>query len=348
MPNTAFDATRHFRSRRVQQTLWLELVHPPVNFLTVDILAELYDIIQAANRDDSLRVVVLTGGIENRYIFHFSIPEIQQAARNAGELKLTRIARSALLAPLLRVLLALTIAGMRRFTAFERFVLGLTRKFRRSMPTNYLLLQMHATYNAIETCRKITIAAMNGNCNGGGTEMAACFDFRFMVGDRDFVIGQPEVMIGIVPGGGGTQRVSRLIGRARALELMLTCDMWSAQQAKAAGLITDHFPAAAFVESVQAFADRMSTRSAVAAVETRRAVHEGMDRGLSGGLAEEAIATLRCLGSPATEAALAEYTEILRESIDARPDDPAPATEVFETVNSPRVTRYFTGPGGAR
>jgi len=348
MPNTTSDASRHFRSRRVQQTLWLELVHPPVNFLTIDILAELYDILQAANRDDSLRVVVLTGGLEGHYIFHFSIPEIQQAARNAGELKLTRIARSALLAPLLRALLTLTIAGMRRFTAFERTVLGLTRKFRRSMPTNYMLLQMHATYNAIETCRKVTIAAMNGSCNGGGTEMAACFDFRFMIDDRDFVIGQPEVMVGIVAGGGGTQRVSRLIGKARALELMLTCDMWSAQQAKAAGLVTDHFPAAAFVASVQAFADRMSTRSAIAAVETRRAVQEGMERGLSGGLAEEAIATLRCLGSPATVAALSEYADILRESIEDRPEEPVPVSEVSEIVKSPRVTRHFTGPAGAR
>ena len=100
---------------------------------------------------------------------------------------------------------------------------------------------MHRCYLAIERMNKITIAAINGTCNGGGTEMATCFDFRFMVGDQDFVIGQPEVIVGIIPGGGGNTRLPRLIGKAKALEFMLTADLWTAEEAKKNGLITDHF-----------------------------------------------------------------------------------------------------------
>jgi enoyl-CoA hydratase/carnithine racemase len=91
-----------------------------------------------------------------------------------------------------------------------------------------------------------------------GTEMAACFDFRFTVEDGGFSIGQSEVLVGIVPGGGGTQRVPRLIGLARALEFMLACDQWTPLRALQAGLVTAIFPRAEFEHAVQAFADRMS------------------------------------------------------------------------------------------
>ncbi|MDH4042813.1 MAG: enoyl-CoA hydratase/isomerase family protein, partial [Gammaproteobacteria bacterium] len=189
--------------------------------------------------------------------------------------------------------------------------------------------------------RKITVAAINGTCNGGGTEMAACFDFRFMVEDAGFTIGQPEVLLGIIPGGGGTQRVSRLIGKARALEFMLTCDQWSPQRAAEAGLLTAHFPRADFEEAVQAFADRMSKRSPVAAFEARRAIHEGLDLSLGRGLAEELNSTLRCCDETSTTAALTEYGAILDELIFAKTDKPATIEEVMELVESDRVTRHY-------
>ena len=333
--------TSYFKQRRVNQTLWLELCHPPVNFLTVDILAELHRLIKAADRDKSLRVLILTGGIENRYIFHFSIPEIQVAARDIQRLHLGAISRSWLTGPLLRGATALTLGLMKRFESFEQAVLRLTRRWRGKLPALFMMFKMLATYDAIERSRKITVAAINGTCNGGGTEMAACFDFRFMVEDAGFTIGQPEVLLGIIPGGGGTQRVSRLIGKARALEFMLTCDQWSPQRAAEVGLLTAHFPRADFEEAVQAFADRMSKRSPVAAFEARRAIHEGLDLSLGRGLAEELNSTLRCCDETSTTAALTEYGAILDELIFAKTDKPATIEEVMELVESDRVTRHY-------
>jgi enoyl-CoA hydratase/carnithine racemase len=333
--------TGYFRHRRMNRTLWLELCNPPVNFITVDILAELHRLIKAADRDESLRVLILTGGVEDRYIFHFSIPEIRTAARDIQRLHLGAISRSWLGGPLLRGATALTLGLMRRFEFFERAVLRLSCRWRGRFPALFMMFQMLATYDAIERSRKITVAAINGTCNGGGTEMAACFDFRFMVEDAGFTIGQPEVLVGIVPGGGGTQRVARLIGKARALEFMLTCDQWSPQRAAQAGLLTAHFPRADFEEAVQAFADRMSKRSPVAAFEARRAIHEGLDLDLRRGLAQELSSTLQCCDDTATAAALTEYSAILDELIFARPDQPATINEVMAVVESDRLTRHY-------
>ena len=331
----------YFKSRRVNQTLWLELCHPPVNFITVDVLAELHHLIKAADRDPSLRVLILTGGIEDRYIFHFSIPEIQTAARDIQRLHLGAISRFWLTGPLLRGATALTLGLMKRFGVFETTVLRLTRRWRAKLPMLYMLFQMFATYDAIERSRKITVAAINGTCNGGGTEMAACFDFRFMVEDGGFTIGQPEVLLGIVAGGGGTQRVPRLIGKARALEFLLACDQWTPQQAAQAGLVTAHFPRADFQEAVQAFADRMSKRSPVAAFETRRAIHAGLEVNLSRGLAEEMSATLHCCEDAGTNAALGEYNQILDEMVFSKPDDPATVNELMAVVESDRLIRHY-------
>lgn len=331
----------YFKTRRVNQTLWLELCHPPVNFITVDILAELYQLVKAADQDETLRVLILTGGLEDRYIFHFSIPEILRAASDIQNMHLARISRFWLTGPLLRGSTALTLGLMKRFSFVEGTVLRLTRRWRGKLPMLYMMFQMLAAYDAIERSRKITIAAINGSCNGGGTEMAACFDFRFMVDDAGFTIGQPEALIGIVAGGGGTQRVSRLIGKAAALEFMLVCDQWTPQEARQKGLLTQHFPKSEFGQSVQDFADRLSKRSAVATFETRRAIHSGLELNLSRGLAEELSASMHCCDDAGTYAALEEYNKILEESVFERPANPASIEEVMAEVEQERMTRHF-------
>ncbi len=325
---------RYFRQRRVNQSLWLELCNPPVNFITVDILVELHKLIKAADNDDSIRVLVLTGGIEGRYIFHFSIDEIEKVIRDVKALHLGFVSRFWLTAPFIRMATVLTLGLMKRFPGFEKTVLTLSGSIRDKLPALFIMLQMLATYDAIERSRKITIAAINGSCNGAGTEMAACFDFRFMVEDGGFTIGQPEVLLGIIPGGGGTQRVSRLIGKAKALELILTCDQWSPNRAVQLGLLTACYPRADFVDAVQSFADRISKRSAIATFEARRVIHRGLELSLSRGLAEELTSTLQCCDNAATGAAVAEYGVLLDEMIFAKPDDPAGIDEIADRLES--------------
>lgn len=331
----------YLKTRQHERTLWIELVNPPVNFLTADICAELHQVFKAAEQDDSIGVLVLTGGIEDTYIFHFSIPELQKVSAANRAFFLDRIAATRIGRRLMEWQTAFALWLMHTLPCTEPVVLGLTARLRGRCSTLFLWFQMMAAYFAIERSSKITIAAINGNCNGGGTEMATCFDFRFMVGDGGFTIGQPEALLGIVAGGGGTQRLPRLIGKAKALEFMLSCDQWSAEQAQQHGLITGHFPKAAFKEQVQAFASRLGRRSPIGVASTKHAIHAGAEVGLRLGLAIEMSSSVRCFADPSTQAALVEYASILDEKITHAPGQPGTVHDVAPLMESERLTRHF-------
>src|SRR5205809_3387785 len=98
--------------------------------------------------------------------------------------------------------------------------------------------RMNHHFSAIERCPKPVIAAINGHALGGGSELALCCDYRIMVEDGRSRIGQTESALGIIPGAGGTQRLVRLIGRARALPLLYESTRLSATEAEAAGLVS--------------------------------------------------------------------------------------------------------------
>ena len=327
--------TSSLRTVRVNRTLWIEIHNPPANFLTADLCGELHAVLLAAEGDDT-RCIVLTGGLPDRYIFHFSIPELARIPGDNRKFLLHFVNRRFLAAQA-----GMTLWLMDRSRLFERAVLALTKSLRGACSTLYLWHQMMATYRAIERSSKITIAAINGTCNGGGTEMATCFDFRFMVSDADHTIGQPEVMVGIVAGGGGTQRLPRLIGKAKALEFMLTCDQWTPQQAKTHGLITDHFPKAEFRDAVQAFADRLSRRSAVAASQTKLAVTRGLDSGLLHGLGVEMAASVTCCADRGTERALEAYAAVLEDGIMNAKGPPLTVPEIQQFMESDKMVQLF-------
>jgi enoyl-CoA hydratase/carnithine racemase len=191
---------------------------------------------------------------------------------------------------------------------------------------------MHRLYLAIERMGKITIAAINGPCNGGGTELSACFDFRFMIHDQAFTIGQPEVLVGIIAGGGGSQRLPRLLGKARALEIMLTGKQLTPEEAKAIGLITDHFAKEEFRHRVQEFADVMSRRIPVAVAGTKLAVHDGFEASLRHGLSLEMEQTIRCFASPMTKKALPGYASFLKKRVEVPRQERATIHEVIEML----------------
>jgi enoyl-CoA hydratase/carnithine racemase len=93
-----------------------------------------------------------------------------------------------------------------------------------------------------ESTPKVVVAAINGHCLGGGLEMALCCDFR-IAAEGSYRIGLPEVTLGLLPGTGGTQRLPRLIGRQKALDLMLTGRTLTPQDALAAGIVDEVVPA---------------------------------------------------------------------------------------------------------
>jgi enoyl-CoA hydratase len=333
----------YLKTRQVNSTLWVEIHNPPFNFLLADICEELFRLIREVEKDESIRVFILTGGIEDMYIFHFSIPELAKITLDNRKLMLDRIFRTRLGASLIQYNQTFTMWLMDKLPWYERAMLAAYKKMRGSVSTLFLLNQMHRCYLAIERMNKITIAAINGPCNGGGTEMAACFDFRFMVGDQDFIIGQPEVLIGILPGGGGNSRLPRLLGRARALELMLTGDLWSPEQARQYGLITDHFPKAEFRERVQEFADRLSKRIPVAVTEIKNTVNQGMDTSLRHCLSIEMGGSIRCFDNTYTQNAIQEYLQILKELIEEPEGERGTAKDVVAAITSDEVLGRIFG-----
>ncbi|MDI6830240.1 MAG: enoyl-CoA hydratase/isomerase family protein [Actinomycetota bacterium] len=336
-------AYRYLKTRQVGYTLWVEMVNPHVNFLTVDILEELWDVVKAAEKDDSVRVLVLTGGIEDTFVMHFSIPEL---ARICEENKTSPIAGMARFSPgraALDAFLTLNNVLMDRFPFLEEANLRFARALKGRMFTLILWLQMTRLYRAVERLNKVTVAAINGYCNGGGTEFAACFDFRFMVGDQGFTIGQPEVLIGIIPGGGGSQRWPRLIGKARALEWMLKGSQLEPEEAREMGVLTGVFPKAEFEARVQEFCDLMARRPPVAVHAVKRAVHDGADTFLSRGIIIELLQSLRVFDTRDAERAMGDYARLLAERVDVPAERRMDERELLELMYEERFTAGFEG-----
>lgn len=121
------------------------------------------------------------------------------------------------------------------------------------------------------TLPQITIAQIEGRARGGGSELALSLDMRFAALERA-VLSQPEVAIGIIPGGGGTQRLSRLMGRGRALEAVLGCDDFDAATAERYGWVNRALPADELGPFVEQLARRIASFPPLAVREAKRAV----------------------------------------------------------------------------
>ncbi|MGE0143314.1 MAG: enoyl-CoA hydratase/isomerase family protein [Planctomycetota bacterium] len=139
---------------------------------------------------------------------------------------------------------------------------------------------------AIEQARKPVLAAINGFALGGGLELALACDVRYA--STNAKLGLPEVGLGIIPGYGGTQRLPRLIGMSKALEMMLTGDPISAEEALRVGLVSAVFPPEQLMDGVIAVAERIQSRGPTAVGLAKQAARRGVQLGLEAGLALEA------------------------------------------------------------
>jgi enoyl-CoA hydratase len=142
-----------------------------------------------------------------------------------------------------------------------------------------------AIFNKMERLSKPTIAAINGFCLGGGLELAMACHMR-ICGDRAR-LGQPEINLGIIPGFGGTQRLSRLVGRAKALEMILTGDIINAQEAKSLGLVNKVVPEGEVLKQALGLAKKITSKGGKALSAALRAVQEGFSKPIEEGLALE-------------------------------------------------------------
>lgn len=173
------------------------------------------------------------------------------------------------------------------------------------MPTE--LNTFHTMCETLRTMPKPTIAQIEGRVGGGGSELTLSCDMRFATPDAIF--NQPEVALGILPGGSGTVRLPRLIGRSRALEVILGCDDIDAQTAADWGWINRVLPATEITAFVDRLAQRMARFPAHAVAEAKASVIHA-EAGVEPDLLAEGAAFNRTLGHDSSQQAMKRFMEL--------------------------------------
>ncbi|MEQ6375654.1 enoyl-CoA hydratase [Bacillaceae bacterium S4-13-58] len=148
------------------------------------------------------------------------------------------------------------------------------------------VMGMHNLLHEIDDLPKPTIAVLDGLTYGGGCELALAFDMR--VAEEQTTIALPEIKLGLFPGGGGTQRLPRLIGEARSKEMMFTGEPISAEKAEQIGLVNHVVPTGKGLEAAFQIADRIVDKSLQALSRIKTAVDEGLELPLREGIKREA------------------------------------------------------------
>ncbi|MFD7957692.1 enoyl-CoA hydratase/isomerase family protein [Streptomyces ardesiacus] len=141
------------------------------------------------------------------------------------------------------------------------------------------------SFTAVARIPKPVVAAVTGYALGGGCELALCADFR--IAGENAKLGQPEILLGLIPGAGGTQRLSRLIGPSRAKDLIFTGRQVKADEALALGLVDRVVPAAEVYEQAHAWAARLAKGPAIALRAAKEAIDTGLETDIETGLAVE-------------------------------------------------------------
>jgi enoyl-CoA hydratase len=236
-------------------------VNPPMNYMTADGMNELKGRIEEW-RDPSVRVVILTGGVPDRFITHYSVEELLESAKDRD--RMMNIGRA-------------------------------------------WLHHHNATLTNLRDLPKPVIAAMSGSTMGGGFETSLSCDIR-IAQSGDFRYGLPEVTLGILPGGCGTQRLSRLIGAGRAIDFILRGRICRPEEALDMGIVHEVAPDAK--ARALEIANDLVGLSAVAIAETKRAVYEGIEVHLQGGLEIEGDAFIHTMVTDAALELMGEYAAL--------------------------------------
>ena len=146
--------------------------------------------------------------------------------------------------------------------------------------------RFQALFSRIELVSKVTLAEVGGMALGGGLELALACDIR--VAGEDSQLGLTEVNLAIIPGGGGTQRLPRLVGKGRALQLILTGETISAQEAYRIGLVNEVVPAANLMERAEAILKQIAANAPIAVKFSLEAANKGLETSQAEGFALEA------------------------------------------------------------
>ncbi|TDW24283.1 enoyl-CoA hydratase/isomerase family protein [Kribbella kalugense] len=266
--------------------------NPPRNFFDEQMSIELDDLARALRRDDSIGAVLFTG-VEDSYMTHFDVGDLLRASRSMPVSMSYKSARVA----------AALARGAARWPGADQLL-------RRTPARQAMLLaRIYGSLDRLNRLDKVIVTAINGLAFGMGCVFALACDIRVINDSSD--IGLTESALNMLAAGGGTQRLTRMIGTGRALDLLLEGRWLTATEAADLGLVHSVIPSTDLLPYTTNLAERLSHRSAVNIREIKRAVYEAAARPLAGGLAREAAGAIIALTSPQAERALNTYQKLL-------------------------------------
>ena len=234
----------------------IALNNPPRHTINAAGSEQLLVELERLDSNSNIRVVVVTGASSDIFIRHYEVAELAASSQRL----------------------------VSRWTGHERPARPGSGSRSANSPRG-----LRGAMLKLESMDAITIAAINGMAMGGGLELALACDFR-LAREGEFSIGLPETGVGILPGGGGTQRLARMLGAAKALDLILHGSLMKPGEALAQGIVSRVFPndAERYADEVRRFASNLASRAPRALANAKRAIREGLEMNLIEGLRREA------------------------------------------------------------
>ena len=270
--------------------------NPPHALMDDPIVADLEALSIRAEEDPGLTGIVITGAHPERFVAHYDVAELLEAAEASPQVG-PRTARRALR----------TVNAVRRIPGGKG---ALEHGPAAGLSAVERFGEVFLRFNSAGA---VVIAAINGSAMGGGCELALACDVRVMA-DGPFALGQPEVLFGFPPGGGGTQRLAHLLGTSKALRICLEGGPLEAREALEFGLVDEVVSPGELVERALEHATRLGRRPKAAIAGVKRSIYFGGSQPLATGLRLERAELMAAITTEDAKRAMAAYVEGLERT----------------------------------